>query len=248
MNENAASQGGKIAGIMLMLCAFLLLSLAVVFLSSYPERKWWLGLFLLFSSMLMIWGGLNGLKSYRAMRYNPAMVAGNEAVSQSSGNIIANWQYAQTEWQEFIQLKTTEARNHASVEALVLWGTMILIAILSPEIKLTTALIIGGVVAFIYWIVRYTFKLSDYGKKDPVSNGIVITNDAVLINGKYHPINANNYKVLDVQVEVKNDFWMLSIIYRKQVILFSRKKKRQVPIPSDRQHEVEQVKIALLKQ
>lgn len=260
MDQKIRTAGGRITGVIAIFCGLLTFPLSLAVIMSKPAEIWWLGLVLLICSVMMLYGGIQSLvaakkeKKFSDMQQqlieketrglqNETMASANQPPEKI---ILARWIYSTDEWQQFMAGEKKERKTSLIIEVVLialLGGMLIHYSrseswIISFAFSIPLALLIG--------LLRYKFTLSSVslsGKKMPE---VIITADAVMVNGHYNRFYGDNLWLGKVDVKDTGKMNILEITYCWNTRSGQSSEEIRVPVPKGKIREAIEVQEKLM--
>ena len=241
-------------------CGVLVSPVAIGMMASYPNQIWWLGLVLVVSCGLMIYGGIQSIrKSQNATRQaaeeeqrineevaqlNALDKTQNESIERKAEaaisdstyhEVIAHWTFTPQEWKKFLILEKQRRKSSTLIEGslIVVLGTPFLMWVRLAT--LGTAFIISVVIAIVISFFRYLLTMSSLGSILPV-NEVAITDQTVMINGKLNPYRSENFWLDKIRI-LDGDPDVLEITYAWNTRKGKTFDELRVPIPPGKKEE-----------
>jgi hypothetical protein len=263
MDQKTISSGGILSGAILIFCGVLVLPVAIGMVASYPSAIWWLGLVLVISCGLMIYGGIQSIRKAKTQEFRAAeeeqrikaevAELNKAAASQTLENVaekkssisdstyrevLAHWRFTSQEWKKFLTLEKKTRKSSTWIEGIliVVLGTPFLMWVRAATFG--TAFIICFIIALIISFLRYQLTMNSLGPPLEV-NEVTITDQTVMINDKLNPYRSENFWLDKIQI-LEGDPDVLEFTYAWQ----TRKKAKtfdelRVPIPQGKKEEAQ---------
>ncbi len=173
-------------------------------------------------------------------------VVTSEAASSVEKVVLARWQYPVKSWQAFQKLEKKERKYS-------MWIEIILIILLGAFIIKTSkneswlvGFAISTPIAFIIAFLRFRMNLSSISLSGTKDAEVIITNEAVLVNGKYNRFVGYNLWLGNVAIKKFKGTDVLEITYRWNTRSGNISEELRIPIPEGKMGEAEAVKTTLL--
>jgi hypothetical protein len=235
MDQKVRTTGWFLTAILLIVCAFIFLVIGVSMLTGYPDKIWWIGVLLVGCSIVV---GASSIKNYYSaknevrfseeqMKILPSQILGTD----NRMEVLASWFYSASEWKAFMKWERKKRGSGTFVETVLI---MVLGAITVRYLKggdWYTALAISVSIAILYGILKYFISLSSINLHDNKMPEVIITNDAVIVNGQMNRFYGNNLWLVKVIVKETGNFNILEITYCWNTGRGQSFDEIQVPIP-----------------
>lgn len=263
MDQRTIQSGGIFSGVLVIFCGVLVSPVAIGLTASYPHELWWLGAILCMCCFLMIFGGIETIRSTKFKerianqeRERIAVeMAQQKAIEDFAHGIISNetpaavpirpevlvhWTFSTEEWNQFIVLEKRRRLESSIYEGIgiIVLGTIVIM--LARESVFSIALSVSAVIALIIGFLRYFLNMKSYGKTLH-KNEVTITRQSVLINDKLNSYRSDNIRLEKIKlIEGSPDVLEFTLAW-----LTSKKKKAfdemRVPIPKGKKEEAKQL-------
>ena len=263
MDQKFVVAGNMLTAVLLFFCALMMLPVGIGLLFAYPDKMWWLGLGMLVSCGLLIYGGISNIRlSKRLGRQADVDMAAVAALQATQSQptkdirptqpaasddvaILARWTYTPEEWKAFMQWERKKRKTSSTVEAaliLVVGGAFIYWA---READPGLSFGISAVVACIYWYGKNVLFLSSIGRASSKGNEVVITSHAAIINGSYNAFRSEVYWLKGATLDESPTPAVLEIVYQWQTRKGITHEEIRVPVPEGKCDEARAVIAAL---
>ena len=220
MDQNIRSKGALFSSLILSGSAIIAFVLGLSMASSYPDEIWWIGLMLILCGLLVFFIAVNIYRSARKQKKVSAEqmavideVKRGKSLDTFKIQILANWLYTVAEWKEFMKWEKRKNRSNTVIEAIIL----IIIAALGmhywKEVEWGTAVIVSIVFGIIYSVIKYLLNLASIHLDENKMPEVIISNEAVIVNGHMNRFYGNNVWLGKVTVNDAGSFNVLEITY-----------------------------------
>lgn len=215
MDQKIIHSGTILSGAVAIAMGVLVSPVAIGLASSYPHELWWLGALLCGGCFLMIYGGIQSIKTARAKekmaqaeraRITTELDQKQAVADFSAGlpispqtpaavplrpEVLAHWIFSESEWKQFMRLEKGRRLESSIYEALgfTILGTVVIM--LSREAVFYVAVSISALIGVIISSLRYWLTLKSLGNVLP-ENQVIITRQSVFINDKLNPYRSDN--------------------------------------------------------
>lgn len=220
----------SVAGV---ICGIIMLPVAIGAIASFPDSIGWLGIVLVFCSILVcIYSFRNLRSSRRSYRETDtrvrALLSATEppsitlkeggfkqpAQSSKASDVLANWEYNNEEWQNFLRWERRD-RKFGSVAnfLVVLVISFVLIQIKSDAGWFISLLLSFPIAALYTWIIMI-FRRSSFGKansRDKIR--VILTGEAVVINKTLNEFVSKKKSLKEVRIIEEAEPKVLEIEY-----------------------------------
>ncbi len=189
-------------------------------LASYPDKIWWIGLLLTFSGIVV---GISAIKNYiTAKKEKKISDAQMEIISlktktavgvEGRVEILANWLYSVSEWKAFMKWERKERGSTTLMETILIIvpGTFAIRVLKAGDWG--TALAISLFIGVLYGVIKYIITLSSLHLGENKMPEVIITKEAVIVNGHLNRFRGNNLWLGKVAVNDAGSFNILEITY-----------------------------------
>lgn len=263
MDQKTISAGGILSGVLVIFCGVLVSPVAIGMVASYPDGIWWLGLVLVISCGLMIYGGIQAIRKAKVQEFQAAeeeqrikaeiaQLKANSAPTQTIENaekrpsisgspyseVFAHWIFSSQEWKKFLLLEKKRRKSSTLIEGILIvaLGTPFLMWVRASTFG--TAFIICLIIALIISFLRYQLTMNSLGSALDV-NEVTITDQTVMINNKLNPYRSENFWLDKIQI-LDGDPDVLEFTYawhtRKKAKTFD---ELRIPIPNGKKEEAQ---------
>jgi len=213
-------------------------ALGVPMLLGYPKETWWIGLILVSSAILVsvITIRFYYLAQKENRLFNQQLGSLNAAVSpeeidKAKVQILASWVYSTSEWNEFLKWQKKTSSSHTLTEALVLMVLTILGIHYFAKAEWTVAVVISFVFGFAYSLIKHLINRYSTQVEEDKMPEVIITNEAVIVNGRVNRFYGNNLWLGKVTVNDTGSFNVLEITYCWNITKGKTFNEITVPIP-----------------
>lgn len=264
MDQKFTSGGTMLSGLLMLGCAFIILPLGLGCLLSYPDQIWWLGLLFLASAAGLILNGITNIKLSKRLAKDAEedlnIISGKRQYSPTKANVstyvnnndqtqsiqpaiqqevndtivLVKWNYTVEEWQKFLKWEMKERRLSSTIEAALI---VLIGGVLGYNEGGWVMLVISIVVAIIYWLGKYYLSLASIGQPKNKQCEVVITQYALIINGKHNAFNSQMYCKGKVSIKEEPSPKILEIVYHWQTRKGISQEELRVPIPEGKLEE-----------
>jgi len=254
MDQKAIATGGMVTGSLVIFCGVMVSPVAIGMLLSFPHPIWWLGLVMVGSCGLMIYGGIQSIRKAKKQEWQAkeelerlqSEVAGIKSTgvpvqktvveaTQVNSEVLAYWMFTAEEWKQFLALEKKRRKSSTSYEAaaIVILGTIGLMSM--RDASLWMALLVSIVIAAIVSWLRWVLTMNSFGNVLP-KNEVTITDQSILINDKLNPYRSENYWLDKIQI-LDGDPDVLEITYAWNTRKGNTFDEMRVPIPKGKRDE-----------
>ena len=259
-------EGGMMSGGILLFAGVMLLPLGIGALASYPDKIWPLGLLLLASSGVLIYSGINSIRtSSKKLKKTDGQI--NDIVKQvNTGSLknsipvkskaetsidklpndtanvaLACWNYSNDEWAKFYKWERKERKTNTLTESLiiVLFGTFFIYITRESDVFLSLA--ISLCVAITYGLIKYFLTMASLSNASKKQNQVIFTNSSVVINGKLNPFKDDNYWLGKIEILEEPEPKVMEITYHWSTRKGNSFDEIRVPIPKGKLGEAVQL-------
>jgi len=262
MDQKIRNAGSNMTGVIAIFCGFITLPLGVAFLVSRPAEIWWLGIILLPTSVFLIYTGIKTLHQAREEKIETENIEKNIfnkiAEAQSRNNkgsnetspeikILAHWQYSPEEWNRFLQMEKKDRKMDLWIEIILI---IILGAVLVKFSRSATwlgAFAASVPIAFLIAVLRYKFNLFSISPSGKKNAEVIITDDALIVNGHYNRLSGKNLWMKNVVVKKLKEIEVLEITYSWNTRGGETSEEIRVPVPNGKMAEALEVEKKLLE-
>jgi hypothetical protein len=157
--------------------------------------------------------------------------------TDTSPIILAHWKYTAAEWQKFIAWETTERKTSTTIVSLLILVFGGLTVIWMKKAGFVLAFALSGFIAVIYWVGRYFISKFSIGEAGNRQNEVAITQDAIVINGKYNAFISEMYRLKDIKIRDEEPLQVLEIEYSWSTRRGESFDEIRVPIPAGKLEE-----------
>jgi uncharacterized membrane protein HdeD (DUF308 family) len=220
MDQKLCFKGARYSSIILSFFSIITLGLGISMVSSYPNEIWWVGLLLLLSGILCGYSAISTYQSAKKekMLSDEQMAEMNVAKRSIPSDkfkvqILANWLYSVSEWKEFMKWEKRKSRSLTFRDAIILMVLGILGVHFLKGADWTISIIIGFALGIIYGVIKYFLALSSIQQDDNKMPEVIITNEAVIVNGRMNRFYGNNLWLGKVAINEAGSFNVLEITY-----------------------------------
>ena len=207
-------------------------------LLSYPDEIWWIGLVLVSSAILVT---VTAIRIYYVAQkenkfLNQQLSSLNARVSTEEINnakvqILVSWVYSTSEWNEFLKWEKKMISSNTLAEvALVMVLTAFGIRYLAKT-EWVVAVGISFVFGVVYSLIKYLVNRYSVQVEENKMPEIIITNEAVIVNGHVNRFYGNNLWLGKVTVNDAGKFNVLEITYCWNIRKGKAFNEIRVPIP-----------------
>jgi membrane protein implicated in regulation of membrane protease activity len=273
MDENLRTSVSKMTSVYIVLIGFLCLGTGAFALAMYPLKIWWLGLLLFPLSIYII---IEAVRNFKKIRREQLISAAEQQTIQQLKNanqtsapviltgeaaglmhplgkealqvtILARWIYTREQWQNFIIWENKERKTEGIITAslIVILGVGLLR--ISREAPWWAAILISGLIALVYYFISYRVALRSV-RLDGKTPEIVITRDALLVNGHYNRLNGENLWLEKVDLKKATGFSYLEFSIGSQIRNGTTTNEIRVPVPPEKESEARVVIEKLFKE
>jgi hypothetical protein len=153
--------------------------------------------------------------------------------------VLVNWKYTEDEWKRFTKWEVKERKTNSTIEAalIVILGTLFVGEI--GDLSWWVSLIISVLVALIYWLGKYFLSMASIGRPKGKNSEVVITQYAVIINGKYNAFRNDMYRPGPINIKEDCSPKVLEIIYNWSTRKGSTHDEIRIPIPEGKLEEAQ---------
>lgn len=207
-------------------------------LTGYPESIWLLGLTLFAAGAVMAIGSIKSFQNVKkekrisdeqmALMINPSksMYGG-----PSSIQILASWNYSISDWKRFLRWEHNQRRSQAIMVGMLIVGAGTLLLRFGKGGDWATSLLISSFVGLLYIFGQYFLSMGSLSLKDQQMPEVLITNEAIIVNGKMNCFYGNNLWLGKVSINETVDFNILEITYCWNTRKGKSMDEIRVPIP-----------------
>ncbi len=262
MDENFRTKASRITAVYVVFCGFLCFGVGLFALAIYPIKIWYLGILLVPLSFFIVIEGIRLFKKMgREQLISDAerqtihhLINSNQSSSptilpaESPGiqhplgkealqvNILARWEYTPEQWQQFIRWEKSERKMEIIITMIlvILFGTFILR--LSREAPWFAAIGVSLIIAILYGAISYAVALNAIKLKSKKAT-VVITTDAVLVNGHYNRLNGENLWFEKVEMKKADQFSYLEFVTGSTIRTGKTTHELRIPVPHDQEIE-----------
>jgi hypothetical protein len=151
--------------------------------------------------------------------------------------VLAHWKYQPEEWKKFCKWEMRERKLNSTIEAcLIVIISALFISGIEENDWLVT-LLISVFVALIYWLGKYFLSMASIGQPKGKDSEVVITQYAVIINGKHNAFQSQMYWRGNVSIKEEPSPKVLEIVYNWQTRSGISHDEIRVPIPEGKLEE-----------
>jgi hypothetical protein len=220
MDQNIRSKGALLSSIILSGSAIMAFGLGLSMAASYPDKIWWVGLLLLVCGLLLSYSAVSIYRSAkREKKISDEQIAVINDVKRGKPSdttkiqILANWLYTISEWKQFMKWEKRKNRSNTIIEAIVLTIVIALGMHYWKEMEWEGAIIISIIFGLIYGFIKYLVNLASIRLDENKMPEVLITNEAVIVNGHMNRFYGNNLWLGKVTVSDAGSFNVLEITY-----------------------------------
>ena len=238
MDQKLRSKGSLTSSVILVSCAIMAFVLGTPMLLSFPGEIWWIGLMLVSSAILVTITAIriyylakkeNGLFNQQLTSLNTRVNA--EKVDNAKVKILVSWVYSTSEWNEFLKWEKKRSNSNTLTEVvLVIVLTTLGIHYLAKA-DWTVAVGISFVFGVVYILIKYLVNRYSIQVEENKMPEVIITNEAVIVNGYVNRFYGNNLWLGKVTVNDAGKFNVLEITYCWNISKGKAFKEIRVPIP-----------------
>ena len=199
----------------------------------------WLEALLLLAASVLV--GIIAIKSYKAainekQRFEELtkileMQKIQGSLSKPKVELLVNWTYSISEWKEFLKWEKKQGNSTTVAEALSLVVMTTLAIHYFKNIDWLISFVISLIVGFAYSIAKYYVNRFSINLEENKIPEVIVTNNAVIINGHSNQFLGNNLTLGKVSVNDAGKFNLLEITYGWQTKKGKTFDEIRVPIP-----------------
>lgn len=262
MDENLRTSSARAASVIVVFASLLITGSGAFLLFSYPLEVWWAGIILLPLGIFIFFSGLKWFTNMKreqllsdaeqktihqlinkkqttgptiltgeatALKYPP----GNEALQV---HILARWIYTTEQWQQFMKWEKKERKTENIIVMILvlIFGTFLLRA--GREAPWWAAVTVSVVIAVLYGVISYAVSLNAL-RQTTKNAEVIITKDAVMINGHYNRLRGENLWFEGVEMKHHEMFKYLEFTTGHTTRSGNAKNELRIPIPPGREVE-----------
>ena len=218
MDQKIRTGGWFLTASLLILCAFIFLIIGIGMLASYPDRVWWMGLLLTLCGIIV---GASSIRKYRSAKSEQRFLEEQIKIIDSKiigridnkVEVLVSWFYSVSEWKTFMRWERKKRSSGTLTEAaiIIVLGTLAVRYLKGSNWY--TALAISVFIGLLYGILKYIIALSSIKPYDNKMPEVIVTNEAVIVNGHLNRFYGNNLWLGKVTVNDAGSFNVLEITY-----------------------------------
>ena len=205
---------------MLIGCALMAIVLGMSMLFSYPGQIWWIGLVLVFSAIVVCISAArtyyftqkqNYLPNEQLASFNKTSPTGK--TDKSKVEILVSWVYSTSEWKEFLKWRKKVNSSNTLTEAVLLMVLTTVGIHYLAKAEWSVTVIVSFVVGVVYGLIKYLVIRYSTQVEENKMPEVIITNEAVIVNGHVNRFYGNNLWLGKVIVNDAGNFNVLEITY-----------------------------------
>ncbi|TAL51794.1 MAG: hypothetical protein EPN92_00140 [Chitinophagaceae bacterium] len=260
MDQKIRTAGWRVTGIAVIFCGLLSFLLSIWVILSKPAEIWWLGLILLPCSIVLLYSGVKTLYSAKKEKQlsdeeqkrildqvqKPVNGVTSSTIEATDKIILARWMYSVDEWKQFINGERKERKTSVIIEIILITVLAGFLLHYNRDVSWPLSFSISLFVALLIGWLRYRFTLKSVsfsGKKMPE---VIITPDAVLVNGHFNRFYGNNLWLGKVDVKDTGKMNVLEITYCWLTRTGETSEEIRIPIPKGKIREAIEVQEKLM--
>ena len=238
MNQKIRTRASSVSAFILAGCALVMIGSGISNILHYSAGTWLEGILLLAIGLIV---GIVAIKTYSLARNEKERFEELSAIIEAGKNqdfsgkpkveILANWVYSKSEWKQFLKWEKKQANSSSLVEALSLVIMIALAIRYSTNIDWLLSFAISVMVGLAYCITKYYVNLFSINLEENKIPEVIVTNNAVIINGHSNQFLGNNLTLGKVSVNDAGKFNLLEITYGWQTKKGKTFDEIRVPIP-----------------
>jgi hypothetical protein len=167
------------------------------------------------------------------------MVAAPEKV------VLAHWYYSVAEWEQFVLAAHKKAWLDIVLPSLITGCFGLMIIRFFGNASWPASLVISPVIAIVYGVIKYSFRLWKLKWRDKKIPEIEITDYMVIINDKLIVFQGKGKMLRKVDIREENDINILGISYEYQSGDKTSFNELRIPVPRGRLREAIEVQQCL---
>ena len=238
MDQKIHTRASSISAFILACCAVVMIVSCVLMILEDSKGSWLEGMALLGIGLVV---GIIAVKTFSLARNEKQRFRELSAIIEAGKNqdfsgkpkveILANWVYSISEWKEFVKWEKRKANPTNLVEALSLVIMIALAIRYSTNIDWLLSFAISVMVGLAYCITKYYVNLFSINLEENKIPEVIVTNNAVIINGHSNQFLGNNLTLGKVSVNDAGKFNLFEITYGWQTKKGKTFDEIRVPIP-----------------
>lgn len=253
MDQQYKTTGGILSGIIVLFCGILILPVAIGAATALPSFIGIVGLILIVSSSLMIYGGISTLRKTRkeeayAQKFLTEMqLTAATSSNQSKNNtttdkpkpvILAHWFFSKEEWNTFFEEERKDIKLNSWILGILLSLLGGVVLAFSREASWALALSISSVVGAIIGFLNFKLKTQTITATNLQTVEVIIGSDTVVLAGKLIVLHDDNKWLVKVSKNEELSMPILEFTYCWNTRKGVSKDTFRIPIKSDKLNEV----------
>ena len=238
MDQKIRTKVSQASSFILTGCAVVTFALGIPTISTYPAGIWWVGMLLLLSSGLMGYSAFTNFRATQNEKKKSDELAAYVSIQKPGAmtdknkvQILVNWVYSSSEWKEFLKWENKKNTPGTIIETAVLVVLATLAIHYLKNVEWLISFIIGVLFGIAYSIIKYYLNLSSLSMEENKTPEVIITNEAVIINGHLNRFYGNNIWLGKITVNDAGSFNVLEITYCWNTRSGQAFNEIRVPIP-----------------
>jgi hypothetical protein len=264
MDENLRSAASKITAVYTVVIGFICLGAGLFTTALYPLKVWYMGVLLIPLSVVII---IESIRLFRNMKRekiisdaeqltikqllqnnqpsSPTIITGEaKTVQHPRGDqamqvaILARWGYTPAQWQQFLKWEKKERKMETYITMFLVVVMGVFLLRISREAPWWAAITVSTVIALLYGVISYSVAMNSI-KLNSKNAEVVVTKDAVLVNGNYNRLNGENLWFEKVQLKNAGNFKYIEFTTGSKIRTGNTTNDIRVPVPYGKETEAE---------
>lgn len=262
MDENLRTTSGSATAIYILLLSVVIFAASLIFITTGTGVMYFAGFIFMLLAVYLFFASLRWFKKMKREQLiseaeqqtlqhllqtnqsaGPTILSGEAATIQHPLGamalqvvVLAQWEYTADQWQQFLHWERKERKTETLIVAVLvgLLGTFILR--LSRSAPWPAAIAVSTVVALLYGLISYYVALNAIQQKSSPAQ-VVITKDAVLVNGHYNRLNGENLWLERVVLKRTDTFSYIEFTTGWTVRTGKATGELRIPVPAGKETE-----------